>query len=134
MIPVEGDVMPTALSRKRTAAPKPDQKQRHAHRRYGVGSQPSLPAIPAIDPQDKLFAIRDLAAEADGRRPSPVSIYRWITHTDPRLPAVNLQGRWCTSRAVWLAWLQARSAIRLAKAGVVIDATDDELADVGLDG
>jgi hypothetical protein len=94
---------------------------------------PLTAAIPAINPADPLVAVRDLMAEASGKRPSPVTVYRIVSgRTQPRLPALSVSGRWCTTRPVYYAWLAVRSAKRLAKAGVIIDATDDELAAAGL--
>ena len=95
----------------------------------------TLATIPAIDPRDPLVPIRDLAAEASGKRPSPVTVYRFVSgRTSPRLPALHTGGRWCTTRVVYYAWLAARSAIRLHKAGVVVDVTDEVLAAEGLGG
>jgi len=75
----------------------------------------------------------DIAREALGRYPSPPTMWRWCGKgvTGIRLPAVMLSGRWMTSRRCWLAWLQARTAVKLGR-DPVEDASDAELRDVGL--
>ena len=91
------------------------------------------PSELTIDPNDPLVPVRDIAREAMGRFPAPPTMWRWCGRgaTGIRLPAVMLSGKWMTSRRCWLAWLQARTAVKLER-DTVEDASDSELQEFGL--
>lgn len=116
--------------------PKPEIKGRSTQRPHRSVADPDIvlgrefadPAL-TIDPDHPLYPVRDLAKEGTGNYPSCVTMWRWCAGKGAsgglRLPAVKLAGKWMTTRAVWLAWLQARTARMEARRRKDTDSDDD---------
>lgn len=95
--------------------------------------QPRIEVTPELEPLKKLL---------DDMLPEPISPPAMIRWVRPRksdglqLPAIKVAGRWYSTREAVQWYLEARTAADLQSTQQrdteAIDATDDELADVGL--